>query len=501
MPTTLSQSATLIFPHQLFSEHPAVAKGRTIYLIEEWLFFRQYKFHKQKLALHRASMKSYEESLRKQKHRVRYVASEDELSDVRKLIQSLAQAGVKEVHYVDVIDDWLEQRIGSSCAKFNITTNMYASPNFLLSYEEGQAILAGEKRHFLTRFYVEQRKRFRILLEPNGKPVGGQWSFDTDNRSRLPKGSVPPKIAFPKSSTHVEEARRYVERTFSKNYGTTDSLFGQSQAFYPVIARGANEWLNDFLSNRFVLFGKYEDAIASNEHVLFHSVLTPMLNIGLLNPAAIVENALEVGKKNKIPLNSVEGFLRQVIGWREFIRIVYEKDGRKQRTRNFWGFKRKIPKSFWRGTTGILPVDLVIKKVLATGYAHHIERLMVLGNFMLLCEFDPDDVYRWFMEMFVDAYDWVMVPNVYGMSQFADGGLMSTKPYISGSNYLMKMGDFPKGAWQETWDALFWRFMHVHRDFFLQNPRLGMLVRAFDKQPLVRRKQHLSAADRFLETL
>jgi deoxyribodipyrimidine photolyase-related protein len=143
----------------------------------------------------------------------------------------------------------------------------------------------------------------------------------------------------------------------------------------------------------------------------------------------------------------------------------------------------------------------VIKKLLETGYAHHIERLMVLGNFMLLCELDPDEVYRWFMELFIDAYDWVMVPNVYGMSQFADGGLMSGKPYISSSNYLMKMGDFSKGPWQQTWDALFWRFMHVHRDFFLKNPRMGMLIRTYDKMPEKKKNDLLSEADKYLGNL
>jgi deoxyribodipyrimidine photolyase-related protein len=146
-------------------------------------------------------------------------------------------------------------------------------------------------------------------------------------------------------------------------------------------------------------------------------------------------------------------------------------------------------------------MDITIKKVLETGYCHHIERLMVLGNFMLLCEFDPDEVYRWFMELFIDAYDWVMVPNVYGMSQFADGGLMATKPYVSGSNYLMKMSDYKKGEWQHVWDGLFWRFMHAHRDFFLQNPRLGMLVRSFDKMPGIKQKAHLNNAEQFLNSL
>jgi deoxyribodipyrimidine photolyase-related protein len=181
--------------------------------------------------------------------------------------------------------------------------------------------------------------------------------------------------------------------------------------------------------------------------------------------------------------------------------MVYEQAGRKQRTSNFWNFKRKIPSSFYDGTTGIIPIDITIKKVLKTGYCHHIERLMVLGNFMLLCEFDPDEVYKWFMEMFIDAYDWVMVPNVYGMTQFADGGLMTTKPYISGSNYLMKMSDYEKGAWQKIWDALFWRFMHVHRDFFGTNPRLGMLVKTFDKMSEEKRNAHLETASTYLNSL
>jgi deoxyribodipyrimidine photolyase-related protein len=197
----------------------------------------------------------------------------------------------------------------------------------------------------------------------------------------------------------------------------------------------------------------------------------------------------------------LEGFIRQIVGWREFIRAVYELKGTEERTKNFWGFTRKIPESFWKGETGILPIDLTIKKVLETGYCHHIERLMVLGNFMLLCEFDPEEVYRWFMELFVDAFDWVMVPNVYGMSQFADGGIMSTKPYISGSNYLMKMSDYPKGEWQAVWDGLFWHFMDKQRAFFLKNPRLGMLVRTFDKMSEDKKQEHLNNAHIYLNSL
>ncbi len=237
------------------------------------------------------------------------------------------------------------------------------------------------------------------------------------------------------------------------------------------------------------------------EPILHHSLLSPLINAGLLSPQQVIEETLAESDALAIPLASLEGFLRQVMGWREFIRIVYEREGSRQRTKNYWNHTRKIPPAFYTGETGILPVDTVIRRVLETGYCHHIERLMVLGNFMLLCEFDPDEVFRWFMELFIDSYDWVMVPNVYGMTQFADGGLMTTKPYISGSNYLLKMGDWEKGPWQETWDGLFWRFMHLHRDFFTQNPRLGMLVKTFDKMTVEKRNQHLKKADEFLSKL
>jgi deoxyribodipyrimidine photolyase-related protein len=226
-----------------------------------------------------------------------------------------------------------------------------------------------------------------------------------------------------------------------------------------------------------------------------------MLNVGLIRSQEVIEATLKFAEQKNTRINSVEGFIRQIIGWREFIRGMYEVKGVEQRTKNFWGFNRKIPAAFYDGTTGIEPVDQTIQSVLRMGYCHHIERLMILGNFMLLCEFDPDEVYRWFMELFIDAFDWVMVPNVYGMSQFADGGLMATKPYISGSNYIRKMSNYNNGAWQETWDGLFWRFLHVHRDFFSSNPRLGLLLGTLDRMDASKLDKHLSTAEEFLSTL
>ncbi len=226
-----------------------------------------------------------------------------------------------------------------------------------------------------------------------------------------------------------------------------------------------------------------------------------MLNTGLLTPEEVLRAALDYAKVNRIALNALEGFIRQIIGWREFMRATYMLKGRRQRTRNFWNHARPLPDAFWRGETGIEPVEIVIRRVLDHAYAHHIERLMVLANFMVLCEFAPDDVYRWFMELFIDAHDWVMVPNVYGMALHADGGLITTKPYISASSYILKMSDFKRGDWCEILDGLFWRFIRKHVDFFAANPRLRVMTQQLKRMGTDKLNRHIAVAENYLATL
>lgn len=462
-------SVFIVFPHQLFKDLSPFKKADKIVMIEEELFFTQYAFHEKKIAYHKDTMQAYVQLLVKKGFDVAYIESHDKRSPVKQMIASLKKEGVEIIHLYHVHDNWLEKRIIGASADHNIELIWHASPMFMLKQEEIEKEFSGKKSFFQTTFYIQQRKRFSILVNENMEPVGGKWSFDADNRKPYPKNKKPPVV---------------------------------HQSFYPVTHAEAEVWLDDFLQQRFAEFGLYEDAMVAQENVLHHSVLTPMLNIGLLTPKQVLDRVISFSQGHEIPMNSLEGFVRQVLGWREFIRGIYYAVGSKQRTTNYWGFKRKIPSSFYTGNTGIVPVDNAIQKLLKTGYNHHIERLMILSNFMLLCEFDPDEVYRWFMEMYIDAYDWVMVPNVYGMGQFADGGLMCTKPYISGSNYILKMSDYKKvGNWTEIWDGLFWRFMHVHRNFFLSNPRIGMLVRTFDKMPYEKRKMHLLNAEKFLDTL
>ncbi|QEC66885.1 cryptochrome/photolyase family protein [Panacibacter ginsenosidivorans] len=499
--------AAIVFPHQLFKQHPALDKANKVYLVEEWLFFKQYKFHKQKIVLHRASMQFYRSWLEENGYIVEYIESTNAHAEVRKLIAHLSKQGVTEIHNADVVDDWLRKRFQHACKKHAIETVEHETPMFLNTLNGVSKFFENRKTYFQTDFYIKQRKQRNILIEANNQPAGGKWSFDAENRLKFPKNEKLPAYNFPKENKYVKEARSYVVKYFSHHYGLADAPFNTVNSFYPVTFTEAEKWLHGFLLERLPNFGKYEDAMVANQSILYHSVLSPLLNIGLITPQQVIDETLKIYQRQKLPLNSVEGFIRQIIGWRDFIRIVYEREGRKQRTTNYWGFTRKIPASFWKGETGIVPVDNVINHVLQNAYSHHIERLMVLGNFMLLCEFDPNDVYKWFMEMYIDAYDWVMVPNVYGMTQFADGGLITTKPYISGSNYILKMSDYKNAkavnehTWQEIWDGLFWRFMHVHSNYFQSNPRIGMLLKTFQKMPAEKRNQHLQVAEDFLQLL
>ena len=487
----------LVFPHQLFEDSVLINNQAEFCLVEEFLFFKQYSFHKQKIAFHRASMKQYEVFLKSKNRKVTYIEAGDKNADVRNLIGYLKHEGVSIINYFDPTDDWLQKRLKKQCELYKIERKVYDSPLFINTDEELKLFFKKDKKKYhQTTFYTQQRKKMNILLDSAEKPIGGKWTFDSDNRKKYPAKKTPPIVMYPDSDRFHKEAASYVENNFSSNLGELTEYVA-----YPTNFKESENWFQQFLENRFLEFGPYEDAIVSDNSILNHSVLSPMLNTGLLSPKKIIEQSVSFGIKNDIPINSIEGFVRQIIGWREFIRGIYIAKGTEERTRNFWNFNKKIPDSFYSGTTGIPPVDQTIKKLLKTGYCHHIERLMVLGNFMLLCEFDPDEVYKWFMELFIDSYDWVMVPNIYGMSQFADGGVMATKPYISGSNYLMKMSNYKKGAWQKIWDGLFWRFMDTHRVFFVKNPRLRMLVAMFDKMPEEKRNEHLKIAEEYLRTI
>lgn len=493
----------LVFPHQLYAQSKLGMGGGDFYIIESDLFFLQYQFHQQKLLFHRASMKYYTDQLIQKGYQCHYIDAHDPHSNIASLFKMLQSKGVQKIKLYDPCDNWLDRQLKKAASVQGIEMTYLPSPNFLNNLPEDVELLGNKKTYFQTSFYTEQRKKRNILIEKDGSPVGGQWSFDVENRKKIPKNTSIPSIHFFESNSYIEEAKQYINTNFKNNPGQSEAPFTKAdkQLYYPITHADAKKAMEQFIAEKLDQFGIYEDAMVVAEKTLFHSVLSPLLNVGLLQPDEFLQALLIAYQQGKAPINSIEGIVRQITGWREFVQLTYRKIGGQQRTKNFWGFTKKMPASFYTATTGITPIDTSIKKLLESGYNHHIERLMVLGNFMLLCEIHPDEVYQWFMEMYIDAYDWVMVPNVYGMSQFADGGMITTKPYICGSNYLMKMGDFPKGDWQATWDGLFWRFLSKQRMVFAKNPRWAMLLSTWDKMPEEKKATHLNNAEQFLKNL
>jgi deoxyribodipyrimidine photolyase-related protein len=483
--------ARLVFPHQLFREHLDADRRTLMVLVEDDLFFRQYAFHTHKLVLHRSSMRSFEEELSAKGFRTAYVETSSDATTHEQLTSLLQRRRVSSASYFDVVDDWLEQHLSATLQDAGVERERLESPGFLTTRTELRKYFSNRPRR-MNHFYEWQRKRLDVLVEGD-QPVGGRWSFDPDNRKKLPADVEIPAMPQARSTEHTTVAIAWVGEAFPDNPGRAGHFR------WPTTREQAERWLTRFLEDRFELFGPYEDAMAADESYLFHSVLSPALNIGLLDPRDVVDQTLSYAEEHDTPTASVEGFIRQVIGWREYMRATYLIFGRRMRTQNALELGRPVPPSWWDGSTGLGPVDTVIGRVLDTGYAHHIERLMVLGNAMLLLRFDPDEVYAWFMAMFVDAYDWVMVPNVYAMSQFAAGDLITTKPYVSASAYLRRMSDFEQDEWCEVWDALYWQFVDDFQDVFLDNRRSSMMVRQLEKLAPERRSRLHETARNWLD--
>jgi len=491
--------ASLIFPNNLFPNNPVLRKSKKVFLIQDPLFFLDEKFpisfHKKKILLHLSSIESYNQKLIGEGYDSRIIyfyelLKKDYFEDF------FIREKITKIFVCKISDFELRKRLLESTKRLSIKVEWFESPLFLLSSVEVQQEFFNKSKFMMSNFYKKQRKLFNVLLDSNSKPIGGKWTFDSENRKRLPKNIEVPKLK--KLSYEIpvmQKSKLIIEKYFRGNPGNIDNFN------YAINRKQALNSLDEFLENRLVNFGSFEDAISDSEPFLFHGVLTSYLNIGLVTPKEILDKVLDFSNNYSVPINSLEGFIRQIIGWREFIRGIYESSGSKQRTSNFWGFEREMPESLYRFNTGIEPVDNVVKRVIDNAYGHHIERLMILGNFMFLIGINPNNVYKWFMELFIDSYDWVMVPNVYGMSQFSDGGLMATKPYISGSNYILKMSNFRKGEWCEIWDSLYWNFIKRNEDFFLKNPRLSLMVSLYNKKDNSEKRKYKYLEEKFLSNL
>ncbi|MBS91495.1 MAG: cryptochrome/photolyase family protein [Rickettsiales bacterium] len=485
----------VILGNQLFNPKyfEKFKKDHIFFMAEDYGLCTYEKHHKQKILFFLSAMRSFADELEKKSYQIIYKKiSERDFTEnyTKKLQKQIESLQIMEASLFEIEDKLFENEILRLLNNL-VKVNYYESPMFLTKRMEFRDYLSKGKKPFMANFYKSQRIKHKILIDKDNKPLGGKWSFDKENRKKLPKNITLPKKIVIKKTHHTENLKSLIESKFNDHPGNLENFW------IGTTRKCAKNCLDDFLENRINYFGDYEDAVDRRDNILYHSALSPLMNIGLLTPNEIIE---ELKKSKKIiKLNSYEGYVRQVIGWREFIRGIYQNFDKEMESKNFFNHKRKMKKSWYLGATGLAPLDYSIKKALNLGWTHHIERLMILANLMNLSEIHPKQVYKWFMEMFIDSSEWVMVPNVYGMGLFSDGGVFATKPYICGSAYFLKMMDFKKGVWCDIIDGLYWRFIEKNKFFFQKNPRLSMMVRVLEKMKKERKEKIFNSADIFLE--
>ncbi len=485
----------IVLGNQIF--HPKYFKNfksSLFFLAEDYELCTFQKHHKQKIIFFLSAMRSFRDELNNLGFNVIYHKIEDKIFNVdyiKKINIVIKDKKIKRVNFFEIEDKPFEKKFLSFLKKEKIDFQILKTPMFLGERKDFNDYLLKSKKPFMASFYKNQRIKFNILVNKDKSPKGGKWSFDTENRKKLPKTIKLPHQPVFNQTEHTKKLKRIVQKKFSKHPGDSE------QFWIGTTRKDAQLVLKNFLKNKLSLFGDYEDAVDQRDNILFHSALSPFINIGLITPNEILNELSKFEKK--VSINSYEGYIRQLIGWREFMRGIYQNFDNTMQKSNFFNHKNKMKNSWYEGTTGLDPLDHAINNAKNYAWSHHIERLMILSNIMNLCEIQPTQVYKWFMEMFMDSSDWVMSPNVYGMGLFSDGGIFATKPYICGSAYFLKMMDFKKGSWCNVMDGLYWRFIEKNKTFFLKNPRLSMMVRILEKMKLERKKIIFTAADQFIK--
>lgn len=480
-----------LFPPEFYSRFNA-----PVFMSEDNGLATHFRYHKIKIMFFFLSMRKFKEELTLKNIQVDYHKISKN-SFFENLTQWCHSKKITILHCYEIEDKFFEKEIIAFCTTKNIKLKIHNSPLFITSRDEFKTYLDSTKKPFMKVFYENQRKNLGLLLEKDGTPVGGKWSYDEENRNKIPKDLALPsdiKSLNFENDPAIKELKQTIDNLFPNHPGDLKYYW------IPYTRSMAKDWLKTFLEYRYAGFGPYEDALCPRGDQLFHSTIAPMLNIGLLLPHEVVDHATKAYESNKTPLASHEGFIRQIIGWREFVRGIYQNFDHIQQDSNFFKATNTLNQSWYDGSTGLNVLDFAIQKIERLSYAHHIERLMVLGNTMLLCHIDPKEVYRWFMEMFSDSSDWVMGPNVFGMSQFSDGGIFATKPYICGSNYIKKMG-WPKSDSDEILDALYWQFIDKHKDFFSKQYRMAFATKTLAKFSNEKRRSNEHLANEFIKSV
>ena len=490
----------IILPDQLSTNNPVyrnLNKDDFLLFYEPMDTFHEINHHKQKIVL---LLSSTRKIAAKQNHTniiYKKISKNYRLTLTSYLKSIIEDYGFKKIVISKPSDYKTNKDLMFFCQSSGIELEVLSDTKFISSFDDFIDWSSDKKTRIQEYYYRWLRKKYKIFMTTENKPIGDKWNFDKDNRMGMSKlkSNIPKRLTI-KPDKIVFDVMIDVEECYPNSTGTLENFN------WATTHKDAEKLLDDFIERYFENYGSFQDAINKDDTFMFHSLLSPYLNCGLLDPNLCIEKA--IAKYNdedvNIPINSVEGFIRQIIGWREFIRGVYWENMPQYKNLNYWSHKKKLNENWYTGNTGIPPLDDAIKESKEYSYTHHINRLMIIANLMNLTGVNPNEMYRWFMEMYIDSYDWVMVPNVYGMGSYADGGIFSTKPYICASSYMLRMSNYSKGDWCDVVDGLYWRFVERNIKFFESNPRLAVMTRSLNKMDADKKKLIFKKANKFIET-
>jgi len=491
----------------------ASLRGRTkddtvIVMMEVWDEATYVKHHKQKLVLIFSAMRHFASELRDAGWTVDYTELDDDDNShslTGEVARAVERRDPRSIHVVEAGEWRVQQAIEEWSGKFACDVEILPDDRFVCSVKEFRDWAEDRDHLTMEHFYRKMRKQTSILMTEKGKPTGGDWNYDHDNR-KPPKDEMDtpdvPKFE-PDDTTRAVIAM--VEDRFGDHFGSLERFQ------WPVTSAEAEKAADAFFAERIEKFGPYQDAMVHGEDDMYHSMLSTSLNLGLLDPLDLCERAQRAYDDGRAPINSVEGFIRQIIGWREYVRGFYWLQMPGLETDNALNARRSLPEFFWTGETDMRCLSDCIRSTRENAHAHHIQRLMVLGNFCLIAGIKPREVQDWYLVVYADAYQWVELPNVSAMILYADGGKLATKPYAASGNYINKMSDYCKecrysvskktGEDACPFNPLYWYFMDRHRDRLESNHRVGRIYSTWDRMGEEKKQDYLDTAQKFLDRL
>lgn len=508
MPKTSKKTLIFILGDQLshsLSPLKASTKDDSIVLMAEVADETTYvPHHKKKIAFILAAMRTFADELRDSGWQVDYVKLDNEDntgSFISELTRALKRYDIGKILITEPSEYRVMEMAKSWEKDLGCPVSILDDTRFICSHEEFNDWANGRKQLRMEYFYREMRRKTGLLMNGND-PEGDKWNFDSENRKPAENDLFMPSPYKAKHNQHVKDVLELVEDRFKDS-------FGDLQPFpYAVDGTGAEKALEHFINDALPNFGDYQDAMLTGQPFLYHSMISQYINVGLLDPLKVC-HAVEIAyQSGDVPLNAAEGYIRQIIGWREYVRRIYWREMPGYLEQNFLGADRPLPDFYWTAETDMHCISETVKNTRENAYAHHIQRLMVTGNFALLIGVHPKEIHEWYLAVYADAFEWVELPNTLGMSQFVDGGLLASKPYASSGNYINKMSDYcgscrykvsqKTGEDACPFNALYWHFMDRNREKLETNPRIGMAYRTWDRMSEDKREEYLDTAENYL---